>query len=876
MPSPKVHMLMTSLRDKLPRLANLDSAAAEVKEEILGLTGEWSRQLDAALEEARKLVSREYEVVLLRRYSVKTPRKEWYTGPKIGDRHWPSLKSYLIDMKDWDEATTVASIDTTSSEVVSLLDDPRQERFLCRGLVVGYVQSGKTANMTAVIAKAVDSGYNFIVVLAGVTDKLRQQTQRRIEKDLVQRQPGAWKRLTTERLDGEFQMPAQGHLDALNKVQLAVMKKNVAPLQRLLDCIRNTPPLEMSRIRILLVDDECDQAGVNAATSDAYITGINERLRLILKHTPTVSYVGYTATPFANILINPYAEQTQDLDDLYPKDFITALPYPDGYFGTRSIFGLPPKDPANPRADEEGFDMLREVPDTDEALLQPASRRNQAGFEPSMAESLQDALLYFICTCAARRARGQVGEHMTMLIHTSAYVIMHDRIAKLVSDWLALNYKSIAAAQDEIGKQLRKVWEEERGRLPMGITKAEPISFDQLAAFLPDVMKTLSVPIENGSSDDRIDYTGSPKIYIVVGGSILARGLTLDGLVVSYFLRSSNQYDTLLQMGRWFGYREGYEDMPRIWMPRSMQLRFRTLAAIEEEIRADMQAYSRSPSITPMDVAVRIRSIPGMAIVGRNRMRHAKRCSVGYWGRHVQTIRFPRIEANLLANNWKAGGALLSAAASQGQRGDIRNRIIFRDVPRQAVIGFFRNYVIDPSHQDLRSEHLLAFLDQNDDKLLNWNIGVVQAADGNRSVEPLGPLAALRTVKRSRLDSSVNDLADIKALMSKGDTAFDCPDDQVDPQLDWEDLKSERRKVVGERPLLLLYPIDMASPPRPGTKSRVALDAVSDVLGFGIVFPGSKEYSGTFVNVELQPLSQEELEEQDAEEAEALRAAGVA
>lgn len=866
---------MTSLRDKLPRLADLDAAAADVKEELLGLMGTWSSQLDAALDEAKQLVSREYEFVLLRRYSIKTPRKEWYTGPKIGDRQWPSLKSYLVDTKGWDEITTVASIDASSSEVVSLLDDPRLERFLCRGLVVGYVQSGKTANMTAVIAKAVDSGYNFVVVLAGVTDKLRQQTQRRIEKDLVQRQPSAWKRLTTERLDGEFQTPAQGHLEALNKVQLAVMKKNVAPLQRLLECITETPAAEMSRIRLLLIDDECDQAGVNAATSDAYMTGINERLRLILKRAPTISYVGYTATPFANILINPYAEQTQILDDLYPKDFITALPYPEGYFGTRSIFGLPPQDPANPRSDEEGLSMLRDVPDTDEALLQPASRKNQAGFEPSMAGSLQDALLYFICTCAARRARGQAGEHMTMLIHTSAYVIMHERIAELVNDWLALNGKSIAATKGEIGAQLKRVWEGEQGRLPTGITKAEPITFDQLAPFLPDVIKALSVPIENGSSDDRIDYTGKPKTYVVVGGSILARGLTLDGLVVSFFLRSSNQYDTLLQMGRWFGYREGYEDMPRIWMPRSMQVRFRLLAAIEEEIRADMLAYSRSPSITPMDVAVRIRSVPGMAIVGRSRMRHAKRSSVGYWGRHVQTIRFPRINDKLLGDNWLAGGTLISAAAIRGKRDDIGGRVIFRDVPRQAVLTFFRSYVIDPSHQDLRSEHLLSFLEQNDDKLLNWNIGVVQAADGAKSTKPLGPLSEIRMVKRSRLDSSVDDLADIKALMSKVDAAFDCPDDKVDQQLDWEQLKSERRKVVGDRPLLLLYPIDKASPARPGTKSRVALDAVVDVLGFGLVFPGSKEYSGTFVSVELQPLSQEELEEQDAEEAEALRAAGV-
>jgi hypothetical protein len=873
--SPQVLQFARNLRDKLPRTADLAAAMAEERATITSY-GAWNDRTGLDLEAAAALIRREYEFVLMQKLSIKTPRPEWYTGPRIGDRHWPALRSYLIEKKGWEEDTTVASIHASSGEVVSLLENPAKARFLCRGLVVGYVQSGKTANMTAVIAKAVDSGYNFIVVLAGVTDKLRQQTQRRLEADLVKRHPADWTLLTNTEREGEFKKPPQGHLQPSSRFQLSVMKKNIAPLQRLLECIEKTPAAEMSKIRILLIDDECDQAGVNSASSEANITGINLRIRQILKAAPAISYAGYTATPFANILINPYAEETEDLDDLYPADFITALPLPQGYFGTEAIFGRPPKDPSDPQPDEDGLDMVRPVPEEDEALLQPSSRKDRDGFSPGMPDSLRDAILYFIATCAARRARGQAGDHMTMLVHTSAYVRMHEAIAEMISAWTRSNAGPIAKVTGPIGARARELWDREARRLPPDITQEAPVSFEQLSPHLADVMKALSVPVENGSSDDRIDYTGEPMTYIVVGGSILARGLTLDGLVVSYFLRSSNQYDTLLQMGRWFGFREGYEDLQRLWMPREMQLRFRALAAIEAEIREEMSGYSRAPSITPMDVAVRIRRIPGMAIVSRNRMRHAGRAEIGFWGRHVQTIRFPRREKNVLSANWQAGSQLLSSAASQGKLGTIPGRILYNDVPRQAVTSFLRSYVIDASHQDLQSDLLLAFIDKYADQLRLWNVGVVQPEAGAPAEVPLGPISAPRLMRRSVLKSSTPTIADIKALMSRADVAFDCDPARVDVTLNWEPLKVERRTVAGDRPLLLLYPIDRASEPRDGSTSREALDAPYDVLGFGLIFPGSREYSGNYLAVELRPLSAEELEEEAVAEAEMLEAADVA
>lgn len=871
-PSNQALKFLQLIRDALPGTGTIDLAADSVRSNLEGML-DFNGPLGADFEDARRLLHQEHEITILRRSSIFAKRPDWYHGPRPGDRHWPALKSYFVGPRHWD-SETVESIDQGSNEIVSLLADPAQDQFSCRGLVVGYVQSGKTANMTAVISKAVDRGYNLILVFAGLTDKLRQQTQRRLEADIVDRHPTLWYKLTTTDIHGEFRIPAHGHISALNRAQLAVMKKNVAPLQRLLDVIEDTPAAEMRKLKILLIDDECDQASVNSASQEMDVSKINEKIRLILKKLPAVSYVGYTATPFANVLINPYADQTDTLDDLYPKDFITSLQLPKGYFGTQKLFGRTPQDAANPLPEEEGLDVIREVNEEDEAALQPRGRAAQAGFVPRMTPSLQNAILYYIATCAVRRARGHVGEHMSMLVHTSPAIRMHQSIAHLVENWIDSERPGLEQQTGPAFDALRAVWEAEQTAVPDDITSARRVSFTELCDQLPDVLEALSVVIENGASDDRIDYTGEAKTYIIVGGSILARGLTLEGLAVSYFLRTSNQYDTLLQMGRWFGYRHGYEDLPRLWMPTELKSRFRALAAIEAEIRDDIANYSRSPSVTPMDFAIRIRSVPGMAIVARNKMRHAHQCSIGYWGRHVQTLRFQRGNERLLQDNWQAGAELVTFAAQQANSGYIEGRHLFTEVPRKLIVQFLRSYRIDASHQDLKDDLLLQFVELDDPSLKSWNVGVIQSSGGAPSGQPLGALGPVKMVQRSRLDDQ-GGVADIKALMSKADAAFDCASGTALAADDWEAIKAKRRTEVGERPLLLLYPIDRNSQARIGSTTRVNLDAVHDILGFGIVMPGSREAGGKYVSVRLAPPTPEELAQIEADEMDALEAAGV-
>ena len=879
MPGVQVDRLTERIRQALPRHGNLDAAIAAVRDELETLAPGLSQQLSSEIDEARDFVLREFErIEILHTHSVTRKRPQWYFGATPNDLHWPAVKAYLLNEKRWPK-DDVQGIDDASNEVVSLLENPcdtEKTQFSSRGLVVGHVQSGKTVNMTAVIAKALDVGYDTIIVLAGLTNKLRHQTQVRLHTDLVRRNPLNWQVLTPNDMNRDFRAPPQGgFLSHSDKAQLAVIKKNVSPLGELQKAINATYPAVLRQLRILVIDDECDQASVNSARGELDMTAINYYIREILSLIPAVTYVGYTATPFANVLINPYRVDGQELDDLYPRDFITALRRPDRYFGTERLFGKAPEDPENPRKEEEGLDMIREVPPKEEILLQPRNRKERDSFQPVMTASLENAILYFLACCSARHARGDGAQHMTMLVHTSAYVTAHERIASLIQGWVDICRSDLTDRNAELGKRLAMLWNEESGRIPAKITNAPAVSATEIFEHLPQVLDNLEFPVENGASDDRIDYSLPSRTYIVVGGSILARGLTLEGLMVSYFLRSANQYDTLLQMGRWFGYRPDYEDLPRIFMPNELKRRFRALAAVEEEIRDDIEQF-RLQGLTPLDIAVRIRAIPGMAITAANKMQAARQCAVSYWGTHRQTFRFSHRDSDSLKRNWDAGAELVSRIDALGlrdKRSEADGRKLWHKVPKSSVRRFLESFIIEPSHADLLPDLLMPFLESGDPRLDYWNVGIVESGRGNRSEIDLGSVGKVGTVRRAKLKESGN-IADIKALMSKRDIVFDCIDG-VEHYGGWADLKAARLERVGPVPLLLLYAIDRHSPPERKSDVRESLSAVHDVLGLGIVFPGSVTEGGNYVSVELQPVSAEEIAEIEQEEAAQAEAAGV-
>lgn len=857
--NPQVEQFVREIRQRLPSHGSPESAANDLRRFIESMMGAMSPEMQSHLSEALSIVqSTLQKVEILRRNSLAKVRDDWYAGPAPTDQHWPALEGYLENEKHWDR-DAIGSIDESSNEVVSLLANPAQNQFRCKGLVVGYVQSGKTANMTAVIAKAVDAGYNLIVLLGGVTNKLRAQTQRRLEGDIVDRHRPLWQLYTTKQDDdGDFVLPANGQftMPVQGRAQLVVMKKETRRLGAFLRTVEKTPTAVLRSLKTLIIDDECDQASVDASPKDNSPTKINEAIRKIIRALPAVSYVGYTATPFANVFINPH-----ESDDLYPEDFITDLPRPKDYFGAIEVFGFDPDNAEDEAGASAGKDMIRRIPTDEVAKLRPSGARNRGDFRPEITAELERSLLWFLITCAIRRRRGQASSHMTMLVHTSPNVSQHTRMAEAIRGWLERGADGISSGSGDIWSRLVDVWNAETTRVPLAAADEQSLTPADLLPWLREVLELLEVAVENGESVERLDYTEDAKTYIVVGGSVLARGLTLEGLSVSFFLRTSQQYDTLLQMGRWFGYRHGYADLPRLWTTGDLALNFRALARIEDEIRQDIALY-RERKATPLDLAVRVRQIPGLAITSKAKMRHAYRTSISFEGKHVQTIRFDHRKDGVVFANWVAAGRLLDEAKAKGRYD--AGRPLITEVPLSSIRKFLREYSICDQHMDLRQDMLLDYLDKAGDELSLWNVAVVGPEKGQPSARTLGFLGTVSTNRRSKLAES-DEYADIKALMSKRDILVDADDTSVKAGESWADLKIRRPAV----PLLLLYPIEAESKPsdkatsRNGEPTRVALNAAGDLMGVGIVFPGSLDRSGGYYSVELDVPTPEQLEDEE-------------
>ena len=841
---------------------DLDAAVREAQEYI-GALGD----LDEAL---LQKVRADLEIELQERvrqisdpYILSQQQVDWYGEDTHSGIHWPALATYLHEKKGFSEEA-VGSISKSSHEVVSRLGDPSHREFDVRGLVVGYVQSGKTANMTGVIARAADAGYNLVVILAGTTDKLRHQTQERLEGDLIARNPHNWQQLTKRNeysADGTLSESGdyRGHTSkqlpnvARDVSMIAVIKKHSALLRRLIEDIKNTNSPLRNRLKMLVIDDEADQASPNAGKCDEDPTITNRCIRQLLNSLHAVSYVGYTATPFANILINPFRENVKDedeshLEDLYPRNFIISLPKPTGYFGAEQIFGRDPID-AEDEA-EDGIDIIRNIDTVELERLHPDDGKMNLDNVPS----LRTAIRWFLLVISARLARGQDEKHSSMLVHTSHKINDHEDLYPLINgeiDYLRRNLNS-----PSVRTELRELWAVETAKVPASEFDNQELVFEELEAKLGLAADRVVIVVENSQSDERLSYGEDAQAVIAIGGNILARGLTLEGLAVTYFARNSRQYDTLLQMGRWFGYRGGYEDLVRLWMPQKVSDAFRQLALVEHELRLEIEEYAQRKA-RPVDFAVRIRTLPGLQVTGRNKMRHADIADIDYRGLHLQTIRFPRLDEVTLKRNWQA-------ASSLAEKAKLSDTCLIGEVGASDITAFFHEYSVDASHRDLSSEWLEQYIRVNSEILANWSVVIVQPSSQDRPLAEchLGSVTP-RLMRRSRIRNTSPEIADIKALMSRADIMADVPVSQRPQSPDWKQwnwsqMKQERETILGARPMLLMYPIDRCSEPLPtrkGTNQRTALDASFDVLGIGLVFPqfgvGTRKKATRYIRVNL-------------------------
>lgn len=778
----------------------------------------------------------------------------WYTGPAAEDEFWPSLKKRLELDNGW--ASAVESLDDTSTDIVGLLSDPLSPKIDTRGLVIGYVQSGKTANFTATIAKAADAGYRLFIVLSGVHNALRRQTQLRLDQELCEPHQTKWLQLTDESSDFGNPVKALALVAGTDLKLLAVVKKNVSRLTRLRDWLMQAHESGgLDRCPVLIIDDESDQASPNSSRDpDLDRTKINQRIVELL-HLPRVAYIGYTATPFANVLINP-----ADHEDIYPRSFIYALPKAAEYFGSEELFGL---NQDEPEEDTTEHDMIRFVPEAEAVKYKPTRGTK---FEPTVTQALVEAIRWFILATAARRVRNGVYKHSSMLVHTTMRVdpqisylhAIRDAVKVMRQEW----------DRGEVS-DWRTQWESEVIREPASSHNLVAVTWEQLSAEVLDVISSIRCVADNSQSTERLIYTDEPATVIAVGGNTLSRGLTLEGLVSSFFLRSSGTYDSLLQMGRWFGYRPGYGDLPRIWTTKELANDFRFLAEVERSLRQEVSRYQQEGA-SPRELPVRIQMHHKMKVTAATKMRFAVPSEASYSGQRPQTTYFHhRNRAETLGNYEAAAWLLRTAQANGAEIVSEDSRTVLMDVPSPLIISFIERYTFHPQ-SEMNAELLVGYIKRQIEHagLVRWNIAVMsrKGATGVPTID-LGFPVKVPLITRSKLRrSSDHDTANIGTLMSKPDRICDLVapgESKVYTDLEMLDMRTK-----DGRGLLLIYPIDKTSVPRKSADNRMALDAVDNLIGVAFSFPKAIEGSESknWLQVDPDKLRQLQTNEADSDE----------
>jgi len=810
---------------------------------------------------------------------VEDPTRGHHPWLHLADRatwyYWARQRQFMIDRKGWPEIV-VRSIDRTTDAVLSALENPVGDSdFKTRGLIVGYVQSGKTANYSALIAKAADCGYRLIIVLSGIHNSLRQQTQRRLTAELVGLEAGRavgvgpppaerqWHTFTSSLLTGDFNpgLASATLLFGPNPV-LIVAKKWVSVLTQMIDWFNQAQRDVVESIPTLIIDDEADQASVNTGgdrppdadgdDADAHEVApsrTNELIRRLVNRFHRVAYVAYTATPFANILIDPNAVDNRAGEDLYPRSFIIALPKPPEYYGAEEIFGLANDgDSAGPA----GLDVIRRVHDADIGLLVPARRADVDTFEPELPQSLVAAVEDFILAGSARIQRGDGLDAATMLVHTSYRRSIQGRLTESVvlavdrmrEQWRYFRSRGLEAS-------LRNRWEEDFRRVTRSTDAPRDCEFEDLIEPMGVFFEQLQVRQINSGSLDELDYEREPNLkVIVIGGNRLSRGLTLEGLLVSYYVRAAGNYDTLMQMGRWFGYRNRYVDLTRIYTTERLEQWFRDLATVELEVREDIRRYELE-GLTPLEFGVRIRRHPAMLVTSPLKMQHARTIDVSFSGTLRQTINFPFEDTNWLRRNLELTKRFL---ASLGVPGRWRpGQPMWVGVDWEVIFDFLSQYEMDESATQVKSAPMLSYIRRQAalGELTEWVVATMGQTKEDVSLgesELSTTEISVNAIKRTR----VKDTSTLKAITSLPDQEVGLSEAQLARAEAMGGRTGHNLRAVRDpkQGLLLIYPISRFSGHGGGRaedekdSTRVPIfedpERGSDVIGIALVFPKSE------------------------------------
>ncbi|MGH8557782.1 MAG: Z1 domain-containing protein [Methylococcales bacterium] len=918
-----VKFVQELLLDEKDRSSITPALIAEKIDRVVAMMPQWGEGLD------REWVTDE----LIRRFSLwigqdtKLQNNEghqpWLFTPRKNNwRYWQRYREWMERNQSW---TTVDALDQSTDTILGLLEDPMREgTWNRRGLVVGHVQSGKTGSYTGLICKAADAGYKIIIVLAGMHNNLRSQTQIRLEQGFLGFAMQAGQEnvefigvgkdglgadikpnCATNRSDkGDFNTKVARHL-AITPEQrpwLFVVKKNKTILKRLFDWIRNhvtditdteTGRKLVTHLPVLVIDDEADHASVDTGEQLFDVEGrpdeehqpkaINSLIRKILHTFTRAAYLGYTATPFANIFIHERGATYEEGVDLFPSAFIVNLAAPSNYVGPEKVFGK-----KTPEGRRNGLPLVREIDDfsTGDGHEGWMPQRHPNGHRPlhdgkdTLPPSLVEAIDAFLLACTVRRIRRQQNEHCSMLVHVTRFNSVQREVYRQVDEHVRHLRQRIhrkIGHEQEI-ERLRKLWvhdflpsaETTRICEPDLVSPVLP-SWNELQNVLTDALSDLEVRMINGTAKDALNYSeheGTGLKVIAIGGDKLSRGLTLEGLCISYFLRASRMYDTLMQMGRWFGYRPGYLDLCRLYTTGELVEWFGHITDAAEELREEFDFMAASGA-TPRDYGLKVQSHPVLMVTSAVKMRTAKNLMLSFSGQVLETVSLFR-EPGTLGRNFEATKRLVETMGEPDEKAPERPRngrkdkwsgsFLWSNIAAAVIMDFLLAYTTHPAARKVNSAMLAEFICSMSrvGELVHWTVVLIGVETGEQC--EFTPSVKIGMSKRTANKQNM-DRYSIGRLLDPKDEAIDLAEVEWKaalaitrivrrPDAALQDFKEPEmpngpsiRKVRGfgaegimahpERGLLLVYTLDPE-------KAEINLPAgTPPVIAFGISFPGS-------------------------------------
>ena len=837
---------------------------------------------------------------------------------------WERYRTHLLQRGNLPKRV-VDAIDEVTDETLGNLTSPKVPgSWDRRGMVVGHVQAGKTTNYAGLICKAADAGYKVIIVLTGFHNNLRTQTQVRLEEafvgydrtisaeegaripvgvGIVSSNPSLRVNTITDRSEsGDFNrtVAKQYGTNPGEIPQIFVVKKNASVLKNLVKYLEsvhnnkdNSGNYFISEMPLLLIDDEADQGSVDTKRMDFDVEGdpdpdhdpttLNRLIRKMLYIFTQSAYVGYTATPFANIFIHNEATTDKYGEDLFPRSFITVMPTPSNYIGPDTVFGLIDDDG---ESRESGLPIIRTIDDYADSddlrerngWMPPKHDKRHVPFycgSDKTPPSLRQAVIAFVIGCTVRVLRGQEKKHNSMLIHVTRFIDVQEKVYNqvnsLLRDMQQILLYGEEGSRDELLEEMKELW----------LSDFIPTNNEILDEQCPEHVwaevserilssaQSITVRRINGSAGDVLDYEKHKKTglnVIAIGGDKLSRGLTLEGLIVSYFTRPTRMYDTLMQMGRWFGYRDGFIDVCRLYAPDSLVEWFEHITDASDQLRREF-ILMHEMGETPANYGQRVQTHPVLMVTSQVKMRYTAELTCSYQGAITETIVYSRdksdVEANYSASEWlikkiNSYAKMKRSPLRAENKNDIPGKYIWSNVAVDDVLDFLKEYKT-PSHARRVNTNLLAQYIQNqidNGDLIEWSVLIAgKEFNGGKSTDISGFTTGLlkreNHPKLSKKPDSQPLVYRIRRLVSPTDELWDLTEAQYQKAFELTLRNPDRKTKTGNDPtrpggeeirvsrdkskaLLIIYPLESQNWTEPDEETSACY------IGFAISFPGNK------------------------------------